>query len=77
MILNAEQEAEALELLHQAGIEGDDATTSLATLCKLSTQTTLHGWVRAHVGNTPDTLAAQYGHDAARAAYVLTRHPIR
>lgn len=63
-----------LTTLHAAGIEPEDADTSLAHICQASPQATLRGWHRAHVGNPPHVLAQQYGHDAARAAYALTRH---
>lgn len=80
-ITEAEQ-AEALSILHAAGIERSDATTALRTAIKRATANTYQEWrhelatecavERVNVRNA--RFAVKYGQDAIRVAIVLGYH---
>lgn len=77
MQLTAPEEAEALAILHASGIEGSDATTSLATVCKLSNASNLDEWTEENQAMPIEEMQKTYGHDASRAALALVRHAPR
>lgn len=61
----------AIATLNACGIVGDDAMTSLDTLCRLAHAPSLEAWRAQHQATAP---AALYGSDATRAARVLQVH---
>lgn len=74
MLLTETERTEALATLHACGIEGTDATASLALVERLASEPTFPAWLDATRGNEVRTLTETYGHDAGRAAYALNRH---
>lgn len=77
MQLTAAEETEALAVLHASGIEGSDATTSLATLCQFSSAGSLGEWIEANEPMPVQEMQETYGSDAVRAALALVRHSPR
>lgn len=85
MRLTDQERAEALDILHAAGLEGADAETSLDTLARLTDPTSLTEWLDttgAHLQSASlieqnAHLAQHVGNDAVRAASALLHHHTR
>lgn len=64
----------ALDTLHRAGIEGQDAITSLDQILRKAPTHSLAEWVTVHADADPRSLARYYGNDACRDARALAIH---
>jgi hypothetical protein len=72
LVLTNTQMLEVAGQLSAAGIVGDDMTTSLRTLLANASYVRYSTWRLSLVGMSSAVMAETYGHDAARAALVLS-----